>query len=710
LKFTKGGPYTFTLSAWNGAGAASTGKASVEKKVIKNKYVVVLDPCIPLVDMTSSDVAITNVNVVDNNGRILINNASTAGVQGYSDYTDTKFPAQMTFGAKYKVTVERKTNSNPINYKVWVDWNIDGDFSDAGEEVMSTGSITSLSASQTITVPALKNSFEGKTRMRVGASYSNFPNTECGVNTVGEFEDYTIVLSNDGSKPVINLVGSDTIRVEKTSATTSCYSEVVSKSYNAIDATEGDLSNNVVLTSDLDCTVPGVYSINFNLEDASGNKADQKTRYVIVVLDKTAPVITMNGNAKMQIDQCATFTDPGAVAIDNIDGNLSSTIQVKGSVNSSVVGDYTILYTVKDAQGNTSTATRTVLVRDTTKPGIYILGKRIVNGATIDVQIKEPFLDQTYAMDDCNGSIFLSKNAGFNGQVNNQVRATYPVSYNAVDPSGNKAVEDGFVINYRVDDFIAPTLNLNTADTIYHEVLTPYSSRSVSVSDNYYLNSQISVTRKGNVDPYTLGMYIETFTATDNSGNSTTKLRYVKVVDMTPPQIVANPVNACVGVPFWAMSGLVVKDNYYGVDVLMPKIEVVNSNVNIFEAGNYFIAYEVTDPSGNKSKTVVRDVFVNYPPNCNNTFMGVEKFDLNSAVQVYPNPSTGLVKVGYAMNNNQPVSIEVVNSLGAVVFSHNVQPGFGTTEINLSNMSQGMYMVRLTNNGQTTTKKVMIQN
>jgi len=431
---------------------------------------------------------------------------------------------------------------------------------------------------------------------------------------------------------------------------------------------------------------------------------------VIVVLDKTAPVITMNGNAKMQIDQCANFTDPGAVAMDNIDGNLTSTIAVKGTVNASVVGDYTIEYTVKDAQGNTASATRTVLVRDTTKPGIYILGKRIVNGSTIDVQIKEPFLDQTYAMDDCNGAIFLAKNAGFNGPVNNQVRATYPVSYNAQDPSGNKAVEDGFVINYRVDDFIAPTLNLNTADTVYHEVLTPYNSRSVSVTDNYYLNSQISISKKGSVDPYTLGMYVETFTATDNSGNSTTKLRYVKVVDMTAPQIVANPVNACVGVPFWAMSGLVVKDNYYGVDVLMPKIEVVNSNVNIFEAGNYFIAYEVTDPSGNKSKTVVRDVFVNYPPNCNNTFMGVDKFDLNSAVQVYPNPTTGLVKVGYAMNNNQPVNIEVVNSLGAVVYNLNVQSGFGTTEINLSNMSHGMYLIRLTNNGQTTTKKVMVQN
>ena len=51
--------------------------------------------------------------------------------------------------------------------------------------------------------------------MRVGSAYSNFSNTPCGVNQVGEFEDYEIVLANDGTIPVITLVGNDTISVEK---------------------------------------------------------------------------------------------------------------------------------------------------------------------------------------------------------------------------------------------------------------------------------------------------------------------------------------------------------------------------------------------------------------------------------------------------------------------------------------------------------------
>jgi hypothetical protein len=706
VKFTAGGPYTFTLSAYN----AAAGKSASEKKVIKNKYVVVIDYCTPLVDMLSSDVAINSVVVKDKNNRTVINNASTGGVAFYTDYSDPKYPAKMTFGSKYDIYVDRKTNSNQVNYKAWIDWNIDGDFTDAGEEIMSSGATSGNSVNASFSVPKLKNSFEGKTKMRVGVAYGSFANSPCGVNQVGEFEDYLIELANDNTKPMISLVGSDTIRVEKSSSVSSCYSEIASKTYSASDATEGDLTSEVVLTSDLDCTVPGVYAINFALEDASGNKADSKTRFVIVVLDRTAPVLTLNGNASMQIDQCASFIDPGAIAMDNIDGNLTTTILTTGSVDSKKVGDYKIVYSVKDAQGNTANLTRTVLVRDTTKPGIYLLGKKIVNNSTIDVQIKSPFVDDIYAYDDCNGNLFISKNAGFNGPVNNQVRATYPVVYNAVDPSGNKAVEDGFVINYRVDDFIAPNIELNTEDTVYHDVLTPYSSRSVSTSDNYYLNSQISISRKGNVDPFSLGVYTEVFTATDGSGNSTSKTRYVKVIDQIAPQIVANSVNVCVGVPFWAMSGLILKDNYYGTSDLLNRVNVVSSNVNIWESGSYFIAYEVTDPSGNTSTTVIRDVYVSYPPNCTNTFTGVENFNLNDAVSVYPNPTSNKVKIGYALNNNKPVNIEVSNALGAVVARlNNVNSGFGTTEINLGDFGRGMYMIRFTNDGQSITKKVIVQ-
>jgi hypothetical protein len=705
IKFLKGGAYTFTLKAWNSVG----GDSATQKKLIKNKYVIVLDYCTPLVSMMSADVAINTVTLENSKGVKLINSNTSGGQAAYTSYAETKYPAVLTFGSTYDLTVSRLSNSNPVNYKAWVDWNIDGDFNDAGEEVLNSGSITGTTASATVKVPKLSQSFEGLTRLRVAASFSNFSNTPCGVNQVGEYEDYLLKLANDMTVPTIRLVGSDTIRVERGSSKTSCYAEVANTTYSANDPTEGDMTSLVVVNSDLDCTVPGVYSITFDVEDASGNKAEQRTRTVIVVLDRTAPVLTLNGNTTITMEQCDTYSELGAVANDAVDGNLTSAIQITGSVDASTVGDYTLVYTVKDAQGNTASATRLVQVRDTKKPGIYRLNQRITDGTTIDVQIKSPFVDEVYAMDDCNGSIFLSKNPGFNGPVNTQIRATYPITYKAKDPSGNAADEDGYTINYRVDDFIAPNIELNTSDTVLHDVMTPYASRNVTVSDNYYSLSQISLTKTGSVDVFTLGMYEESYTAIDESGNTATKSRFVKVVDRKAPELVAPVVSACVGTPFWAMSGIQVRDNYYSAADLMPLVEVVTHNVNIWQSGVYSITYQVTDPSGNQSNLVVREVYVEYPPNCFNTYMGVEEQSAEGTLSVQPNPSRGEVTLVWKGIAQQKADIAVINALGAVVYQLNgVENGFGRQTLDLSHVAPGMYTVRVIQGAEVQTQKLII--
>jgi hypothetical protein len=56
------------------------------------------------------------------------------------------------------------------------------------------------------------------------------------------------------------------------------------------------------------------------------------------------------------------YTDPGATAVDDIDGDVSDKIEVSGAIDSSVVGTQTITYSVADRAGNRSSATRTVTV------------------------------------------------------------------------------------------------------------------------------------------------------------------------------------------------------------------------------------------------------------------------------------------------------------------------------------------------------------
>lgn len=80
--------------------------------------------------------------------------------------------------------------------------------------------------------------------------------------------------------------------------------------------------------------------------------------------DTTAPVISIIGGNTLTLTVGDTYTETGATATDNIDGNISSKIITTGTVNPNVAGTYTITYTVSDAAGNIGTATRTVVVKE----------------------------------------------------------------------------------------------------------------------------------------------------------------------------------------------------------------------------------------------------------------------------------------------------------------------------------------------------------
>jgi hypothetical protein len=76
----------------------------------------------------------------------------------------------------------------------------------------------------------------------------------------------------------------------------------------------------------------------------------------------TPPIITLLGDNPINITVGDTFIDPGATATDVEDGDLTGSIITTGTVDTAVVGAYTITYTVTDSGGLTDTKTRTVNV------------------------------------------------------------------------------------------------------------------------------------------------------------------------------------------------------------------------------------------------------------------------------------------------------------------------------------------------------------
>src|SRR5690606_28586383 len=82
-------------------------------------------------------------------------------------------------------------------YRVWIDYNQDGDFSDSGEQVFNRNRTTASPISGSFTVPA--SALNGATRMRVSMKYNASP-TACETFSYGEVEDYTVIISASGSK------------------------------------------------------------------------------------------------------------------------------------------------------------------------------------------------------------------------------------------------------------------------------------------------------------------------------------------------------------------------------------------------------------------------------------------------------------------------------------------------------------------------------
>ena len=120
-----------------------------------------------------------------------INNVTGAN-GGYGDFTSQS--TTLVTGSSNTISFSPgfKSSTYKENWKIWIDFNHDGDFSDSGEEIVSGSTTTSGTSSSSFTVPA--GATLGATRMRVVMSWNSTP-PSCGTFSYGEAEDYTVVIS-----------------------------------------------------------------------------------------------------------------------------------------------------------------------------------------------------------------------------------------------------------------------------------------------------------------------------------------------------------------------------------------------------------------------------------------------------------------------------------------------------------------------------------
>lgn len=156
--------------------------------------------------------------------------------------------------------------------------------------------------------------------------------------------------------------------------------------------------------------------------------------------DTTPPVITLLGESDATHEQGTVYTDAGATASDDVDGDVDVT--VSGSVDEAVAGTYSVTYSASDSSGNSVSATRTVTVRDTIPPVVTLTGDASV---TIDKGVVYSDLGAT-ATDSVDGDLDVV----ITGEVGSEV-GTYTLTYSATDVGGNTASIDRSITVVEVD-------------------------------------------------------------------------------------------------------------------------------------------------------------------------------------------------------------------------------------------------------------------
>ena len=341
----------------------------------------------------------------------------------------------------------------------------------------------------------------------------------------GAAVSFNVTVDNPGALS-ITLNGTNTVTVE-------CGAEFSDPSATAINGSGQPLDVTVSYTGGFnpDSPATGSYSATYTATEGANSVSTTRT---INVTDTEGPAITVEGANPYRIQQgsCSPFVDPGASAVDACAGPKPVTTSISGpggatSVNTGVAGTYTVTYTATDGT-NQKTATRTVIVGtfpedEVDQPNTSNVPPTItLNGdAVMTLECGNAFTDPGATATVCGNPLTVT----ITGAVNNHAPGTYTLTYSAT--------ANGFTTQatriVTVVDTVAPVITLNGANPMTVGFGTVFTDPGATASDGCAgdLTSAIVVT--GSVNTNTPGFYALTYSVSDPSGHSDTKVRTVQV-------------------------------------------------------------------------------------------------------------------------------------------------------------------------------------
>ncbi len=443
----------------------------------------------------------------------------------------------------------------------------------------------------------------------------------------------------------------------------------------------------------------GVTTITFTATDSSGNTSS--CDFTITVVDNQAPLaVCQNITIQLGADGLATITaeDLDGGSTDNCGTPLIFTAS-QTTFDCSNVGQNSVILTVTDAAGNSSTCTAIVTVEDSIAPVALCAAPFTIeldaNGiATIDIADID-----AGSTDNCSiASIELSQSTFTCADLGENV-----ITLTVTDPSGNVST---CTTTVTVIDVIAPvltcidfTLELGPDGTAF---LTPEDIGGTSTDNCAITITAIDIEE---FDCSDIGTpVLVTYFASDASGNIASCTAWVTVVDNLGPVIDCpdamtvdtDPNSITYTVPDYFGEGIVTATDNCTIPVTV--FSQTPAPGTLLLDGTYTITLTATDEYGNTS-TCSFELTVE-------SILGDEDRLDFSSLTMYPNPATHMVTIG----NPQSIAIDRVSIYdvqGRLVFVKNTNGETGNQTINVSDLSSAVYMVVIESSGRQSVKRLV---
>lgn len=587
------------------------------------------------------------------------------GASGYGDYT--AMSTDVDAGNTYSITITNGNTYSTDDLGIWIDWNQDEDFDDAGEEVVCE---TSNNGEGTYDIVVPSNALGGSTIMRVRIKYYGSDcGDPCGTTTYGEVEDYTINVNS--WLQIASFSG--LVQAGET--------EQINVNFDSEDLAQGDYTATITINSN-DTGIPEVL-VPVTLH-VVGNTNLNTTATADLYSICEGSTTTLHANPTGGSGSYTYSWTSVPTGFTSTDENPSV----------SPVEDTTYTVTVNDGNNTETSSVSIVVMELLTQP----------NAPTGDTNLCQDAVNSTYTTQAVSGAssyewTLTPSTAGSITATGLTAEVNWSSSFN-----GAASIQVGAVNDCGTSPTSELTVTINELPIV---VLVNLSSVCINtptftltggnpIGGTY---SGVGVTGGDQFNPAAAGVGTHTITYTYTNANGCANYDTKDITVNPIPTVSLSPFPSVYDnePPFVLTGGNPIGGVYSGVGVSNGSFDPSVAGAGIHTITYTYTNSEACDNFATETIEVISTI-------------GIDDIDNAINFNIYPNPNNGKLFIDINSISQKDLSITFYNQLGMLVLKENIQVSDTVKkEFNIENFTQGVYYISITGDKLKYVRKIIVQ-